>query len=273
MITAPLLTLALSLVFPGSTPDTTRLTFVHGDERIVSWLDQGAVHRTDEGARVRLLRIRHPEQAFWVVLDIDCQTNRWALVGNKTVTASDDTPPSLEGAARYQAITRDDRSGRAVRDAMCDGRFVQASIAPVRGAAVAIARLAQTRAAAVRARPLELIVVHAGGSPVFLDRATLEDGGPQWQVRSLSMTAGRGQWSGWVVDCSRADLALDLQWTAPMNGTGYGTVTQDRFFGGQPASDPADLALVRTACDPGVWGQPVHRTIRAAVAAARANPR
>lgn len=264
---------ALALALFATPPDRTALTFVHGDEQIVSWLDRDAVRRTGDRVRLRTLRIRHADQAFWVVQDIDCRANTWALVATKAVTATDDSPPSLEGDSQHQAITHDDRAQNALRRAVCDGVFVQASIAPARGGAAAIARLAETKAAAVRARPLELVVVRAGASPIFLDRATLEGGGPQWEVRSLKMTAGRGLWSGWTVDCDRSDLALDLQWTAPLRGSGYGVITQDRFYGGQAVSDLDEIMLVRTACDPGVWDRPIHGTIQAATAAARANPR
>lgn len=253
--------------------DATPLTFVHGDEQIVSWIDRGSIRRTGDRVRARVLRIRHPDQAFWVVQEIDCAAGTWALVGIKNVTTTDDVPPSLDGEARHQPITRDDRSEHALRNATCDGDFRQTAIRPARGAAAAIARLAETKATAVRERPLELIVVRAGASPVLMDRATLEGGGPQWEVRSLKSTSGRGVWSGWLLDCDRTDLAVDLQWTAPMAGAGYGAVRQDRNYGGVAAADEDQAALVRAACDPEVWDRPVHASVDAAIRAARTNGR
>lgn len=263
---------ALALALLLTPPDTTPLTFVHGDEQIVTWLDQGAMRRTGDRVRMRVLRIRHPDQAFWVVKEIDCAARTWALVGD-TVTATDDAPPPLEGEARHMPIARDDHAENATREAVCDGVFVQAGVAPAGGAAAAIARLEETKAAAVRARPLQLIVVGPGASPLFMDRATLESGGPQVEVRTLKMTGRAGVWSGWVLDCERRDLAVDLQWTAGLVNDGYGVVTRDWTYGGEATTDPQLLALVQTACDPGVWDMPAHATIEAAMAAAGANRR
>ena len=258
---------AVMMMLALSPPDATPLTFVHGDEQVVSWVDRGSLRRTGDRVRVRTLRVRHPDKAFWVVQEIDCAAGTWALVATKNVTATDDAPPPLDGEAQHQPITRDDRSQHARRDAACDGTFARTAIRPVRGAAAAIARLAQTKATAVRERPLELIVVSAGSSPLLMDRATLQGGGPQWEVRSLRMTAGRGAWSGWMIDCTRSDLALDLQWTAPMEGRGYGTITRDQDYGGTAAVDAEQAELVRTACDPRVWDRPIHASIEAALRA------
>lgn len=265
------LALALSLVTP---PDTTPLTFVHGDEGLVTWIDRAALRR--DGRRVRLLalRIRHPDQAFWTMQEIDCDAETWAPLGSKTVTARDDAPPPMgEQIVRPNPIRPDDSAQVALRNAACDGIFVEADIAAAAGATAAIARLNETRAAAIRARPLQLIVIRGGASPVFMDRATLESGGPQVEVRSLEMTQGRGVWSGWMLDCERRDLAMDLQWSAPMVGDGYGTVTRDRNFDGREPADAMETTLNRTACDPGVWSRPVHASIDAATRAAGANPR
>lgn len=262
------LTLALSLTPPDSTP----LTFVHGDEQIVTWLDRGAMRRTGDRVRMRVLRIRHSDQAFWVVKEIDCAARTWALVGD-TVTATDDPPPPLDGEAMHMQIARDDHAENATLDAVCNGVFVQAGVAPARGAVAAIARLEETRAAAVRTRPLQLIIVAGGASPLFMDRATLESGGPQVEVRSLKMTGRGGVWSGWMLDCERRDLAVDLQWTAGLMDGGYGVVTRDWNSGGAATTDPQLLALVATACDPGVWDMRAHASIEAAMRAAGANRR
>ncbi len=245
------------------------LTFVHGDEQIVSWLDRSSMRREGDRVRLRTLRIRNPGQAFWVVQDIDCRARTWALIGSpKSVTADDDAPPLLEGDARHQRIQHDDHSQQALANAVCDGVFVQAGVVPVQGAVMAIDRLAQTKEAAVRARPLQLIVVSAGAAPVFMDRATLESGGPQVEVRSLRIEGEQGVWSGWRLDCQRAALALDLLWTAPLVDGAYGSVTRDGAYGGRAAADADENSLVRSACDPGVWARPAHDTFAGAMLAA-----
>lgn len=260
--------LALFLTLPDPMP----LTFVHGDEQVVDWLDRASVQRNGDRVRLRMLRIRHSDQAFWVVKEIDCVAQTWALVETKTAGEGDDTPPPVEGDAHHYRIRRDDRAGHALRDAVCDGEFTDAPVAPAPDVATAIARLDETKAAAVRARPLELITVREGGAHVFMDRATLEGGGPQWEVRSLTMTGERGVWSGWMIDCTRSDLALDLQWNAPLVDGAYGTVVRDEDYGGKPAADADQAALVDVACDPRVWDFPVRDSIAVAVRAARANP-
>lgn len=266
-----IIALILTMVLPTQAP--TPLTFVHGDEQIVRWLDGGSARRTGDRVRFRVLNIRHADQAFWVAQEIDCAAGTWALIGQTGDAFGLSEPPPLEGEARHMRIRRDDRSGHALRDAVCDGVFVSASIAPVEDAAAAVAALEATRRAAVRARPLELIVLSGGGSPMLMDRATLEGGGPQWEVRSLTMTNGRGVWSGWMIDCDRSDLALDLQWTALRVGRDYGTVTRDRTFQGRAVEGPGEAALAQIACDPAVWDRPTYRTLDAALRAARANPR
>lgn len=263
-------TLALTLL--STPPEALPLTFVHGDEQIVTWLDRAEMRRTGDRVRVRILRVRHQNQAFWVVQEIDCVAHTWALVGNKTAGEGDDTPPPLEGDARHYPLRRDDRSGHALRDAVCDSEFTDAPIASAPDVATAIARLEETKTAAVRARRLELITVRGGAAPVFLDRATLEGGGPQWEVRSLAMAGDRGVWFGWMIDCTRSDLALDLQWTAPLVDGGYGAIVRDEDYGGKPAADAAQAALVDIACDPRVWDMPVRDTVEVAVRAARTNP-
>lgn len=264
---------ALALALLVTPPDTTPLTFVHGDEQIVTWLDRAAVRRTGDRVRMRMLRVRHADQAFWIVQEIDCAAGTWALIDNNGMSWGDGAPPPLEGEARHMPIRRDDHSETALKAAVCDGRFVQAGIRPVRGAAAAIAALEETKRAAVRARPLQLIVIRGGRTPLFMDRATLESGGPQVEVRSLEMTGGRGVWSGWMLDCERTDLAVNLQWTAPAVGASYGALTRDENYGGEEAADAAQAELVRTACAADVWDQPVHASIDAAMRAAGANPR
>lgn len=265
---------ALTMALSMATPDATPLTFVHGDEQIVTWLDRGAVQRTGDRVRLRVLRIRHPDQAFWVVQEIDCALDTWALVDNRSVDGGDETRPALEGEALPNPIHRDDHSENALRDAVCDGVFVDVSIAPAPDVATAVARLAETKAAAVLARPLQLMVLSQGASPLFMDRATLESGGPQVEVRSLKMTGrGQGLWSGWLLDCERSDLAMNLEWTAPLVDGTLGPMTRDRDYDAREVANAEELALVMSACDPLVWARPVHASIAAAMRAAEANPR
>jgi len=264
------LAFALSLATP---PDTTPLTFVHGDEGLVTWFDRAALRRDGRRVRLRALRIRHADQAFWTVQEIDCAAGTWAPLGQKTVTARDDTPPAVgEQVARPNPIRPDDSAQVALRNAACDGIFVEAYVGAAAGASAAITRLDETRAAAIRARPLQLIVIRGGSSPVFMDRATLESGGPQVEVRSLAITQGRGVWSGWMLDCERRDLAMDLLWSAPMVESGYGIVTRDYNYDSREPADATETTLNRTACDPGVWSRPAHASIEAAMQAAGANP-
>lgn len=262
------LVMALSL----APSDTTPLTFLHGDEQVVTWLDRASVRRTGDHVRSRLLRVRHASQAFWLVEDVDCAARTSALVSTKEADGEDKSPPSMDGQGEFLSISRYDRMSHALLDVVCDGILVDASIPPVRGAAAATAALASSRTAAVRARPLELIVVRPGRSPVIIDRATLEGGGPQWEVRSLKMTDGRGVWSGWEIDCTRTDLAMDLRWTAPLVDGAYGPVTQDESFDRLPAADADELALVEGVCDPRIWDYPVLTSIDIAMRAAGANP-
>lgn len=263
--------LALALILPVPNPTTLRL--VHGDEGLVRWLDRDAARRIGDRVRFRVLNIRHANQAFWATQEIDCAAGSWALIGETRDALGADERPPLDGPAHHMPIRRDDRSEQALRNAVCDGVFIETGMAPVGSVAAAVAALEATKRAAVRARPLELIVLRGGASPMFMDRATLEGGGPQWEVRSLTMTRGRGLWSGWMVTCDRSDLALDLQWSAPMQGGSYGSVTRDRTYGGRAAGEAGEAALVRVACDPAVWERPVHATLDAALEAARANPR
>ena len=264
--------IALVLALSLAPSDATPLTFLHGDEEVVTWLDQASVRRTGDRVRSRLLRVRHANQTFWLVQDVDCAARTWALVATRGADGEDKSPPSMDGQAEFRPIRRDDRMSQALLEAVCDGVFVDASVPPVRGAAAATTALVRSRMAAVRARPLELIVVRPGRSPVIMDRATLEGGGPQWAVRSLKMTDGRGVWSGWDVDCTRPDLAMDLRWTAPLVDGAYGPVTPDGSFDRRPAADADGLALVQAVCDPRIWDYPVLTSIDAALRAAGANP-
>ncbi len=264
-----ILAVALALT---SAQDATPLRLVHGDEQVVTWLDEAGVRRAGDRVRARMLRVRHADQAFWVVQEIDCAARTWALVATKTVTASDGMPPPLDGEARHMPIRHDDHSENALRDAVCEGVFIEAGVPPVQGAQAAIAALEPTKRAAVRARPLQLIVVREGDSPVFMDRATLESGGPQVEVRSLEMTAAGGVWTGWMLDCERRDLAMDRQWTAPLVDGSYGTVRRDVAYGGKAPADAMETALNRMACSPEVWSWPAHSSIEAAMEAARPNP-
>lgn len=263
---------ALAMMLALSAPEPATLTFVHGDEQVASWLDRASTRRTGDKVRARILRVRHADQAFWLAWEVDCASNTSALITAVNVDGTAQ-PPSLEGVGRHAPIRRWDRFAWAVRDAVCDGRFVAASVQRARGVAAAIAALDESRRAGVRARPLELIVARGGSAPVLLDRATLDGGGPQWEVRSLKVTGARGVWSGWMIDCDRSDLAVDLQWTAPMVGGAHGTIRRDEHYGGEAAADADQAALVRLTCDPTIWDQPVHGSIDAALRAARANPR
>lgn len=263
---------ALAALLTMTPQDATLLAFLHGDEEVVTWLDQASVRRTGDRVRSRVLRVRHANQAFWLVEDVDCIARTSALVATKGADGEDKSPPSMEGQGEFYPIRQDNRMARALLDGVCDGVFVDASIPAVRGAAAATAALDSARAAAVKARPLELIVVLPGQSPVIMDRATLTGGGPQWEVRSLKMTDGRGVWSGWEVDCTRNDLAMDLRWTAPLVNGGYGPVIDDESFDRLPAADAGELALVEGVCDPRIWQYPVLTSIDAAIRAAGTNP-
>lgn len=266
---------ALAAVLTMTLQDTTPLTFLHGDEQVVTWLDEASERRTGDRVRSRVLRVRHPNQAFWLVQDVDCVARTSALVATKGADGEDKSPPSMEGQSRFYPVRQDERMTRALMDGVCDGVFVEASIPSVRGAAAAIAALDSSRTAAVRARPLELIVVRGGREPVLLDRATLDGGGPQWEVRSLRTSGASGVWSFWEFDCTgAAHMAADLRWTAPMTRGGeYAARTQDRTPVGPvaPGSEPAAIRDVACAAD--IWERPTYASREAAVRAARANSR
>lgn len=265
------LTMALSL----TAPDPMTLTFVHGDEQVVSWLDRASMRRTGDRVRSRTLRIRHPEQSFWLAQEIDCAADTIALITAANVEGEPGAPPSLEGEAWHRPIRRHDRFSRALRNAVCDATYVDAGIRPVQGVAAAIGILDQTHHAAVRVRPLELLVVRGGREPVLLDRATLDGGGPQWEVRSLRLSGTRGVWSFWEFDCEGSGhMAADLRWTMPMTrGGGYGERTYDRTPVGPVAAGSERAAIKDVACAADIWDRPVHASLDTALRAARANPR
>lgn len=263
---------ALALALPPQEPIT--LTFVHGDEQIVTWLDRASMRRTGDTVRSRVLRIRHVDQAFWIAQEIDCAANTRASLA----VVNTDGPggaPALEGEAWHRPIPRYDRFTWAVRNAVCDGTYVDAGVRPVRGEAAAIAMLERSQEAAVRVRPLELVMVRVGASPILIDRATLEGGGPQWEIRSLKMVDGRGLWSFWEFDCSGdRHMAADLRWTVPMTADGgYGPWTRDHAPVG-PVAAGSDAAIIKdVACAADIWERPAYSSLDAALQAARANPR
>lgn len=257
---------ALSLAAPDATP----LTFLHGDEQVVTWLDRGSVRRTGDRVRSRVLRVRHLNQAFWLGQETDCAVRTTALITARNVEGADDAPPSLEGEGRHFPTRRHDRFTQALEAAVCDGAGASAPVRSVNGVAAATAALAEARAAAVRARPLELIMARAGRSPVLIDRATLGGGGPQWEVRSLKMTGGRGVWSWWEVDCDRGAWTADLRWSAPMRADGaYGPVTRDERPGAAAAVGSEEAAILNAACDADIWDRPAHGAVASAVGAGR----
>lgn len=269
-----MITIAMTLALALSPQEPITLTFVHGDEQIVTWLDRASMRRTGDRVRSRVLRIRHVDQAFWIAQEIDCAANTRAQL-DVVNAEGPGSAPSLEGEAWHRPIPHYDRFTRAVRNAVCDGTFVNAGVRPVRGEAAAIAMLERSQEAAVRVRPLELIVVRGGVSPILIDRATLEGGGPQWEIRSLKMTGGRGVWSFWEFDCSGAThMAADLRWTVPMTANGgYGPWTRDHAPVG-PVAAGSDAAIIKdVACAEDIWERPVHSSRDASLRAARANPR
>ena len=127
------LVMALSL----APSDTTPLTFLHGDEQVVTWLDQASVRRTGDHVRSRLLRVRHANQAFWLVEDVDCAARTSALVSTKGADGEDKSPPLMDGQGEFFPISRYDRMSHALLDAVCDGILVDASIPPDLDAAAA----------------------------------------------------------------------------------------------------------------------------------------
>lgn len=266
--------IALAMTLSLTAPDTMLLTFVHGDEQVVSWLDRASIRRTGDKVRSRTLRIRHADQSFWLAEEIDCAADTTALIIAANVQGDAATPPSLEGEAWHRPIRRYDRFSQAVRDAVCDETYVNAAVRPVQGVAAAVAVLDATHQAAVRARPLELVVVRGGAAPVLLDRATLDGGGPQWEIRSLKMAGERGLWTWWEFDCSgAAHMAADLRWSAPMTrGGGYGTRTYDREPVGPVVAGSERAAIKDVACAGDIWDREVHSSLDAALRAATANP-
>jgi len=277
------LLLATALVFASPTaPPGPELTFVHGDEHLATWLERASVQRQGDVVRYRLLRVRGTDQAFWLVRETDCASSTQALVRGKNVWMDGPEAPPMEGEARHFPIRPYERMDRAVAAVVCQGAATAYPWArPVRGVEAAVAAAPQVRARAVAQRPLELVQVKAGRFPLFLDRSTLDGGGPQWEGRTLQLTrpddadvAGVvGAWSWWEWDCQGYGRDVDLKrYVQLMSDGSSGPETVDRapYVAAQPGSDEA--AALQAVCAADIWTRPALGSLEEARRALGAAP-
>ena len=274
----PAATAALALLAGDPGPE---LTLIHGDEHLATWLDVASVRRDGDRVRSRVLRIREPDQVFWVISETDCAAHTRAqidVVNQQPGMA----PPPLDGEARwFTAYKPYYRLERAIHAAVCDGARPYAWAAPARGVDAAIARLDEARNRAVADRPLELI--RAGGDGrfvMFLDRATLDGGGPQWEARSFQVTAEGfevggegfvGGWSYWEFDCDSWNRYADLRAFASVREDGtVGPRTPSDLERGQTVSPGSgEEGLLDIACAEDVWERDVITSLDEAVRVGR----
>ncbi|MDP3802275.1 hypothetical protein [Brevundimonas sp.] len=257
----PALFAMMSLQAPAPEPPA-RLTFLHGDETLATWLEASTPRQGDR-VRARVLRVRKGVQPFWLVLETDCAAGTSALIAAKNIRPEDSAPPPFEGEAWHRPLRPYDRLGRALQAAVCDGRVPHPGTPPAPGVEAAMAAALPLSAQAIRQRPLELIVARSGPAAVLVDRATLDGGGPQWEVRSLKRTGedGRGVWSWWEVDCSWRRTA-DLQWSAPARADGgYGPRTEDAGPARPVTAGSDEAAVLDVACAPDIWSRPASDSI------------
>ncbi len=269
-----MLTTAAALVLlapPG--PD---LTLIHGDEHLATWLDTGSIQSNDRRTRVRALRVRGTDQAFWLVYDVDCAAGTSGMVSVSNVEDGKG-PPDLEGREPpLNAPRRYDRFRHALTAAVCDGARPYAWAQPVLDANAAIAAAGPSRDRAVAERPLELIrVVEDARFVRYLDRATLEGGGPQWEARTFQVTAegfevgGQpyiGGWSYWEFDCDQWRRQTDLLAFASVREDGtIGPRTKDDVPAEEPTRGSAEWPLWTLACAPDIWDRDVITSLDEAV--------
>ena len=246
-----------------------RLTFIHGDEYLASWLEASTPRRGDL-VRARVMRVRKGVQPYWLVLEIDCAASAIANIAARTIAPEDAAAPPFEGPGAaplpFRAYYRFER---ALKAAVCDGRYDYPDAPQLTNVEAAMAAALSLGEQAVRARPMELIAVRVGSTRVLVDRATLDGGGPQWEVRSV--TVGRhgrpGVWSWWEVDCDRWRRTADLHWSAPVHGErGYGARTMDNAPAARAAPGTVESAVLETACAPDIWRRPASGSFAEALA-------
>lgn len=265
-----LLALLLFLNAPGL-PPPLRLEFVHGDEYLASWVETSTIRRSGSRARARVLRVRHGVQPFWLVHEADCAAGTSALVAARNISPEDAAPPPLDGEARHWPARPYGRLDRALEAALCDGRFALAGVPPIGSVEAAMAASPTLSASAIRERPLELIDVQTGSGRVMVDRATLDGGGPQWEVRSLTVAVDgkAGLWSWWEFDCGPGRRTADLRWSAPARADGaYGPRVMDAAPAGPAGPDSVEAAMLAAICSPEVWNLSVSGAISRSPASA-----
>lgn len=267
---------AVAVSAGASDPD---LVLIHADEQVASWLDIDAVSRDGDRVRSRVLRVRHPDQAFWVISEIDCAAGTRSQIN--VVNTSPDGPPSLEGEARHFSEPKIyDRFSQTLVTATCDGARPYDWAEPAQTVEAAVERLDEVRHRAAAERPVELIAAEGEGRFVmFLDRATLDGGGPQWEARSFQVTAegfevgGQafvGGWSYWEFDCDSWMRTADLRAFASVREDGtVGPLTRDSGDDKTVAPGSTVEGLVNIACAADVWERKVITSLDEAIRVGR----
>lgn len=261
--------LALLAMMTVPAPESPmRLTFIHGDEHLASWLESTTPRRGDL-VRARVMRARHGVQAFWLVLEVDCAASAIATITARNITPEDAAPPPFTGAGAPRPFRAFYRFERALKAAVCDGRLDHPATPRLTTVEQAMAEALSLGEQAVRVRPMELIPVRAGSTRVLVDRATLDGGGPQWEVRSVTVARNGSPavWSWWEVDCDSWLRTADLRWSAPVQGgRGYGVRTGDEAPAARVRPDSVESAVLETACAPDVWNRPAFASFADALA-------
>ncbi len=272
---------ALALSQSAAHPHDLRL--IQGDDEIVTWLDEAATEQHGTRVRTRVLRVRHPDQAFWVATEIDCAAGTQASLH---VQNFDDGPlrplePSNSPieSGPHRPVRPYDVLGRALSAAICDGGARPFPWAPrLENAQAAVDALHEVRGRADAERPMAFVPAGVGHFALYLDRSTLQGGGPQWWVRTFQVAhpdfeAGGetylGGWSKWEIDCGR-ETADRLDFASVRSNGEIGPTMEDDAPARRVAPGDEAFLLVQAVCDDQVWTRPALGSLEEAVADGRA---